>query len=197
MKIYFYALFLMLSLLTGCESKQKPTEVATNFWQAIQENNLGVAKGLSVNMTDNLQAELQKFPKDVTIEFGELTMSDDKAQLQTFFTRASKEASNGNETLTERLQIQTELVYTEGQWKVDAERTLQAYRDTQISQSMDELSHQLEQTFKEGADLFKELMGEGAKEFGKTLSDSMQELNQQLRELIEELKREHQTDQAI
>jgi hypothetical protein len=99
----------------------------------------------------------------------------------------------------------TVMTIEDGQWKVDAERTiiprpapsdreLEELKD-QLSDSMEENLESVEEAMNEGLKLLDEALREGSKDMGESMLKGMEEMNRALRESIEDMQKRREQEQ--
>ncbi len=182
----------LISLMLGCQMTDSPTTIAEKFWEGVVTHNLEQSKQLSTHDSYGLLKKLPNLPEDLVISFGDEVITDNKARVETILSWSTQV---DEESTTQSIQLQTNLVNVENVWKVDVDDTMTALLAAPLGQSFVDIKEELGKALMEGSDLFKELIEEGAKELGKTMSDGLKEFNKQMQEMLDELKKEHEQEQ--
>ena len=137
MRIVALASSAALVALLGCGGRDAPEDVAMEFWQAAVERDFDEAEPLST-ATD--EADVEKFlgsfaPKEAPA-IGEPLTSEDRALVETTFLMHSD---------TPPLRFHTQLVASDGDWRVDLVSTGEELRrariDLGIERAQDSLEH--------------------------------------------------------
>ena len=97
-------------LLTGCQEKT-PEEVTANFWQALAQSQIAIAKELATSNSRDL-INLNDIDKHSYIKTGPVIVDDLYASVETTITRNSKP-----------ITFNTVLLIENDGWKVDFQQT--------------------------------------------------------------------------
>ena len=134
-------------------------------------------------------------PADEKTAIGEVNLGTEQT---TIITIVYPEGGAADEFDT----FDTVLVLQDGQWKVDAERTIiprPAPSDRELDELADQLSdsmqdniNSIEDAMEEGMRMLDEALREGSRDMGESMLKGMEEMNRALRESIEEMQRRHQ-----
>lgn len=192
MKIFSRLFIVMFALALGaCTSPvEKPNDVATAFWEAVQSKKLDAAKQyVTWNSAKHLNYFTDERMKISSFEFTDIVEKKDIITIDTVVVIERKDKDNL------RLPTKTVLVKTEGFWRVELKQTLAAV----LERSADKFASQLNQFFQQGmseidkalAESLGELSGsleQGAKELGAALEENAVELSNSLKQFQRELE---------
>jgi len=188
-----------LLTLTGClQAAEDPREVANQYWQALKSGDTETARSL---VSSNSQQAFDNYvaaPADEKTDIGEINLGTEQT---TVITIIYPEGGAPDDFET----FDTVMVIEDGQWKVDAERTiiprpapsdreLEQLKD-QLSESMEENIESVEEAMNEGLKLLDEALREGSKDMGESMLKGMEEMNRVLRESIEEMQKQREQKQ--
>jgi hypothetical protein len=188
-----------LLTLTAClQQAEDPREVADQYWQALKNGDTETARSL---VSSNSQRAFDNYiaaPAEERTDIGEINLGTEQT---TVITIIYPEAGAPDDFET----FDTVMVIEDGEWKVDAERTiiprpapsdreLEELKD-QLSESMEKNLESVEEAMNEGLKLLDEALREGSKDMGETMLKGMEEMNRALRESIEEMQKRREQEQ--
>jgi hypothetical protein len=188
-----------LLTLTGClQAAEDPRAVASQYWQAMKNGDTATARSL---VSSNSQQAFDNYvaaPADEKTAIGEVNLGTEQT---TVITIVYPEAGAPDDFET----FDTVMVIEDGEWKVDAERTiiprpapsdreLEELKE-QLSESMDENLKSVEEAMNEGLQLLDEALREGSKDMGESMLKGMEEMNRALRDSIEEMQKRREQEQ--
>ncbi len=162
----FFALAFSLLLLSGCLSRS-PEATAKQYWEAIMTGDETKAKTLVIDSEEN---GLETFihPSDGSnVEFGEATVVDDSASVETTLTWADDQYDT-------TFNIETILKKSDGEWKVDTAETRRIFVTAVYNSTLNGLQKAFESTASEFRRLGEELLGSVASE----LTEATKELEE-------------------
>ncbi len=171
---HFFILLISLAIVatsvSGCSQPDNPKDVSKQFWQAVQERDMEMAKQLSTwDTVDYLKyLKTQKLHPE-RYELGEVMLGETRAEVTTVLY-TQKQGKSGF-----KVPGITILVKTDKGWLVDVKKTLNSV-----------VKHTIDNVF----DQLNGFMQEGVKELDKSLSESMGEIGKALEEGTQELKKE-------
>lgn len=124
MRTQALALLAALALTTACGDAKPPEDVALDFWTAAVERNFDDAEPLST-ASDEADVEdfLGNFDAKTAPAIGEALTSEDRALVETVFLLHEDRKP---------LKFHTQLVQTDGEWKVDLAATSEELRRARI-----------------------------------------------------------------
>lgn len=180
---------LMLLFLAGCSNPESPREVTEAFWQSVTENDAGEVVGLSTLTTSS---QFDGFDTDwqaISIEWGRIVIDDSRATVETRFVKAGDGESRKILTFLER---------TDGEWKVDYERTHRAVTErsvfADVMGTLSNLSDRLSASITRSSDSASERLDELAAELEvlaaeaeKRSREALERYGEKLQQHIEEL----------
>lgn len=199
-----FTLALTSSLLFACKpATEDPGMVAEKYWQAMKTGDTETARALvSTNSQQAFNAYTNQ-PEENKISIDDVTLGTEHTSINTVLHPAGDPGKNSDDHRT----FDTILVLEDGQWKIDAERTVIPPPKTPEQKELDELAEQLTESMQESLDTMDDAMSEGmkflndalregSKEMGESLLDQMDELKKSMRDSIEEMKKQRQQKQS-
>ena len=173
----------------------EPRDVAGRYWQALKNGDNTTARSLvSTDSQEAFDAYIAK-PADEKTAIGEVNLGTEQT---TIITIVYPEGGSPDKFDT----FDTVLILEDGQWKIDAERTIvprPAPSDReldeladQLSDSMQENIDSMEEAMEQGLKMLDEALREGSRDMGESMLKGMEEMNRALRESIEEMQRRRQ-----
>ena len=195
-RIVFAALVPML--VSACmHQAENPRDVAARYWQALQTGDSEAARSLVSTGSQQAFDDYMALPADRKTAIGEVSLGTEQT---TVITIVYPDSSTQDEFET----FDTVLVMEDGEWKVDAGRTVvprpppsdQELDDLadQLSESMQDNIDSLEDAMNEGLKLLDEALREGSRDMSESMLKGMEEMNRALRESIEEMQRRNLQD---
>jgi len=188
-----------LLTLTGClQAAEDPRDVANQYWQALKSGDTETARSMVSSNSQQAFDNYMAAPADEKTDVGEINLGTEQT---TIITIIYPEGGAPDDFET----FDTVMVIEDGQWKVDAERTiiprpapsdreLEELKD-QLSDSMEENVESVEEAMNEGLKLLDEALREGSKDMGESMLKGMEEMNRALRESIEEMQKRRDQEQ--
>lgn len=203
MKKLLITIFLSVLISACIENTDSPKQVAEKYWNALKTGDQSTAKNLvSKNTQQKLEAYLA-LPPDQKITIEEVTLGSEQTTIATVISVKDKSPDN-------QYTVETVLVLEDGQWKVDASRTLAPMPTTTNKEKLETLAQQLSESMQknidtmddaitEGMQLLNETLSGGSKEMGESLLKLMNELNNLMQESIDnmEQRRKQQKPEQI
>jgi hypothetical protein len=118
---------IVLALFIGCNS-DSPQNIAKKFWSAVADEDIETAKSYATRATANA---IQHNEGGGTLEvtFGEITTDG----WQTTIDTAAHTVSGDSE---ETMYLKTVLVQEDGQWRVDAIKTMMSALGVEVAEAM-------------------------------------------------------------
>jgi hypothetical protein len=194
---YLPTLLLPIFLSACLHQADDPREVATRYWQALQSGDGATARSLVSTGSRQAFDEYLALPDDRKTAIGEVNLGTEQT---TVITIVYPEGGAPDDFDT----FDTVLVMEDGEWKIDAGRTIvprPAPTDRELDELADQLSESmqdsvdsLEEAMNEGLRLLDEAMREGSRDMGESMLKGMEEMNRALRESIEEMQRRRELE---
>lgn len=170
----FTVLFISLWLsacLTASES-DKAQETTRNFWQAVIDNNMEVAKQLATwDSTDYLRYMRTEQFEPRRFELGELKIEEYQAEVATMVFSGEKGDI--------KVPVRTVLVRYEDEWRVDVQKTM----GSMVNGAMGAVVNQLNGFLQEGLRGLDDALNQSIDELGQGLEKGMQDLQKELESL--------------
>jgi len=164
--IFFIIGFIFIVALTACQARKTPIETTQHFWSAIAKNQLDTAKKYCSSKSQHLPATDNARIKESTFDYGKIVIDGLKASVETQFISPSSD---------KKLSFTTFLVNENEDWKIDCQRSINAFN-----------SHQV---FK---DLFNELSNLG-KDLNKQIEQQLPIIEKEIESFGKELKQQLDT----
>jgi DNA anti-recombination protein RmuC len=192
MKILLLAIASALFLSACIEKTDSPRQVSEKYWQALKDGDHETARKLvSRNSQNDLDAYLE-LNTDQRLPLGEINLGTEQTTVTTIIHPLDSSTGIQHE-------LETVLVFEDGQWRIDAERTQPpAVIKTddeeldklaqQLSESMQENLDTMDDAVNEGVQMLNETLEDGSKEMGESLLRLMNDLNDSMRESIDKMK---------
>ena len=195
------AILLITVWLTACNpAAENPRDVAQQYWQALKSDDAKTARELvTADTRSDLDTYLQ-LPAEQKTPIDDVNLGTDKT---TIVTIVYPDAANPEDYRT----FDTVLVLENGQWRVDASRSILPKPSVPTDREMDELAEQLnesmqeniesiEEAMSEGMRMLNEALREGSQDMGESLLRGMEEMNRSMQESIDQMqKRREQQEQ--
>ncbi|UCH82954.1 MAG: hypothetical protein JSW50_10820 [Candidatus Latescibacterota bacterium] len=150
------AVFALLALwlvpaLVGCgNSEDESLTVAKAFWKAMENEDIETARSLCTEETaGSITVNGDEKSEDVAVTFGRVEIIDGESHVTTTIAGENEDGSIMS------IPMETILVRRDGEWKVDATRTMMSVLGGAMGAMMD-------------------AMKEGMEEMGKAMAESMQ-----------------------
>lgn len=183
--------------LTACmEKAETPQQVAQKYWNAIKTNDTATAKQLVSKDTQQSFENYVALSAKQKTAIGSINLDDEKATIATVIQPQG-------EALENQRQFETVLILEDGQWKVDASRTVPPPPKSDAEKELEELSKNLsesvqqnagalDEAFKKGMETLNEALHEGSEEMGESFLKGLKQMNDALREQVEQMKKRRQ-----
>ena len=157
-----------------------PEQVAEQYWQALQSDDITTAKKL---VSKSSQGELNNY----------LSLPDDKKPALNSIKLGETNTSI-NTTINGQINFETILILEGDEWKIDASRSQppspqQPDQPSDFEQLSDNLQENMGQALEEGTEMLNKFMEEGSKEMSESLLKGMNKMNEALRDATEKMKR--------
>jgi hypothetical protein len=172
-------LFVLLLMLTGCQTAKTPDEVTAAFWEALIEDKLEIAKAYATPASRDL---VKKEPnlENASVETGQIVINDPAASVETIITLTT------NEEAGKTLSFNTVLAKEHDQWLVD-------YRQTLLNISSQPLNGII-RSLKSLGDIFNKQLEQQLPLIEKQIESFGQELKKQLDEFGRQLEKPSSPD---
>lgn len=182
------------TLFACTQTAENPKKIADKYWQYLQNGDtVDAEKLVSLNSRYAFSES-----KDHLSHITQLTNSDAITTVKTTITTV-----NPDTRLSSTQTFDTILVFQQGQWKVDVNRSqippTAAAREEQMQQLVEELSdsmqeniESIDETMSQGMQMLNEALHEGSKEMGDSLLHLMNNLNSSMQESIDKMKQRRQ-----
>lgn len=163
--------------MAGCtKDADSPEAVAEKFWEAMMDRDIDEAKNYATKSSAySLKENNNKSDSDVKITFGEVKTEKDNSSVETTM-HSSQGGSEHN------IPMKTFLIQENGEWKVEAQKTMMSMFGGAMSEIMEGLGDAMKDSMKEMGKAMAEGMKEGMKE---GMQDNMEEMRKQFKENME------------
>jgi len=180
----------------GCMQAEDPKEIAQQYWQAMQAGDYARARSMVSPDSQPGFDEYASKPVDSKPMLSAVALLDSQTIVPTVI--------NIGNTST---QFNTVLVLHDGQWLVDADKSVippprseleQRLQDMteQLSAAMNDSAEQMEKALGEGVDLLNEVLQNRSQELSDSITRSMKQLNESIRNGIQKLEQRRQQEPA-
>jgi hypothetical protein len=179
---YLAGLFILLLLLTGCQTAKSPDEVTAAFWEALIDGNLKTAKTYATPASRDL-VETEPYLENASVETGQITINGPASSVETIVTLAS------NEETGKSLTFNTVLAKEHDKWLVDYRQTLiniSALPFNVILRSLQEIGDVLHKQLERQLPLIEKQV----EFFGQELEKQLPLIKKQIESLGQELEKQ-------
>jgi hypothetical protein len=158
-------LTLLLVLLTGCSGgSDTAIVVAGKFWDALEDRDLDKAKSYCTKETaESLTLNEDNDGQDVSVEFGDVDIAQECAQIQTILHSSSGGIEN-------KVELTTVLVREDHRWKVDVSQTMMSMFGGAMGEMMESMSETMEDAMDEMSKKMTEEMQKSMEEMTSSMS---------------------------
>jgi len=179
LKIRFFQALVILSmtLLAACGSKEPetPEEVSYLFWKAVISNNQERAAELTVPTSVHYLASLHNGSNElVAVDIGEPVITQGRAVVETTLQGVTADGE------TVSYPTQTHLTQYDGQWRVEAQRTVAMLGG---NKSIEDFVRQFSDTLSTLGEQLNSAISQGVQGFSESMEESLPQINAQLEEL--------------
>ena len=189
MKISITLLLLSLFLLSCTYTTESPSNVAEQYWSAIQLGDTETAKQFITSSSNAKYNEHIKSLEKITIE--NFVVDNEKTTVTTIINPEAPVPGD-------ELIFETRLVLEDNQWKIDLgntqvpqlsprEKELKTLAD-ELSKTMQKNVDSMEDVLGEGMGMLNDALRDGSEEMGKSMLEAMKGLNDKMKESIERMK---------
>ena len=132
---------LLLPVLVGCGSGgDESLAVAEGFWRAMENEDIEAARSYCTRETAGaVTINKDKEPQDVDVSFGSVEIVDGESHVSTTIVSTNEDGSMMS------IPMETILVKRDGEWRVDAARTMMSVFSGAMSVMMDSMKKGMEE----------------------------------------------------
>lgn len=164
------ALVAGLALGLACSASPSPEEIASRFWSALREGSIDEARAVALPIDAGRLDGLGQRYSITAVELGEATETGEGlASVETTLP-----APGGSTTFA----FPTHLTRVQGEWRVDAQKTLAGMSQALIAASLEQATEAL----RESGRVFGEAVGRGAFEASEVIEEALREFSRALEE---------------
>jgi DNA anti-recombination protein RmuC len=182
--------------ISGCMQAQDPKEVAQQYWQAMQAGDYARARAMVSTSTQSSFDEYANMPDANKPVLSAVALLDSQTIVPTVINTGNTSA-----------QFNTVLVMQNGQWVIDADKTVippprseleQRMKDMaeQLSDAMDDGAEQMEKTLGEGVELLNDVLQNSSHKLCESVGESLKQLNDSIRDAMNKLKQQRQQQET-
>lgn len=166
----------ILTFIIGCSS-DSPLDVAEKFWRALEDDNIYEARSFATRATAiSIKRTDKRDDEKLNVTFGEVTTDGWKTTVD---TAAHKISGDSEDTI----YLKTVLVQEEGEWKVDAMKTMMSALSDEFAEAMESAVEVMQ------SDEFNKAMQGMAEEMAEGMAQGMEEIMQKsLEEMNKSMK---------
>lgn len=160
-----------LLLVVACGGGKDDAEtVAQSFWSAMEAKDIDKARSLATkDSRESLSIDENADEQEVEVVFGEVTVESDHTAVATTLTSVAGDGTKMSIPLT------TIVVQEEGEWRVDASRTMMSMFGGAFEGMMEEMTGAMQESMQELGETMVETMEEGVGETGEEMAEKQKE----------------------
>ena len=187
MKISFLYIFIFAISSTGCQRQaDQPVEIAEKYWHALNNGDDATARQLTSTTSVGSLNHYWSLPDQDKSALKNLSFGKQQASVSTIVNTAQHQRT-----------FETTLVLENGEWKIDAARTLEAaipspVKNDSQTDSLDKSLDDMDDALKESADMLNQFMQEGSREMSESLRKGVDQMNDALRDALDKMKQRRQ-----
>jgi gas vesicle protein len=190
MKIIFAVIGYLF--ISGCMQAEDPKEIAQQYWQAMQAGDYARARSLVSTGTQPSFDAYTSMPDANKPVLSAVALLDSQTTVATVINTGNTSA-----------QFNTVLVMQNGQWVVDADKTVippprsaleQRLKDMaeKLSDAMGDNAEQMEKTLGESVELLNDVLQNSAQQLSDSVGESIKQLNESIRDAMQQLEKRRQ-----
>ncbi|UCF06394.1 MAG: hypothetical protein JSV33_05015 [bacterium] len=159
------AFAVLLVMLTGCSGGgDTAIVVAGKFWDALEDQDLEKARSYCTKETaESLTLNEDTKDQDVSIEFGNVDITQECAQIETIMRSTSGDVEN-------KIELTTVLVREDREWKVDVSQTMMSMFGGAMGEMMESMSKTMEDAMEEMSEKMAEEMQKNMEDMTSSMS---------------------------
>ena len=157
----------LLGVALSCGGAAAPEDVATTFWSSLRDGRIDEARAIALPIDAGRLEGLTEGTLITAVELGAIELGEDTARVET-----SLPSPQGDVVY----RFPTHLTRVQGEWRVDAQKTLGSMREAVITASLEQAGEAL----RESGRIFGEALGKSARDASRAIEEALEEFSRSL-----------------